>query len=376
MILMLLLNVSIVNGESTIDSLTEKNITQKQKSIDEVEKEANVLTYEEATQKAFNYSYSLKNQLTEIEKLEELRSDAGDALGYSSPIGHGNGEDDASHFRKLKNVKNLDVNLRIAKRHLEDMKESIRFQVKNTMNEINKRLDEKELMNLELENAKMKLEFARAKEEKGLLSKYDLEKEKDVYKKIINQEEVLEKSIATSYTKLNSLIGRKRNEEYRIEEHITYEPLEEDDVDYIVARVMNENPSIWNQEKKIELADLDLKLYVFNAGGDSYEVKKIDLRQERYDLANLKIELEESVRTMYNQVVQLEKNYELLDENIESVERTLDLVRAQYNVGIKTNMELKEAQIEVRQIRNDMKNKAIEHEKLKVLLYKPYLSGK
>lgn len=399
-VLALLLNIPIVNADDEIGILHEKSIDEMKISIDEVEQaypdvittspdevnseegehqeneEVNLLTYEEAVEKAFNHSYQLKNQLEEIEKLKILRSEAGDAMGGTYPSGTGNGEDDAARLNRLKKLKSAINSLAMAEKEGEVMKEIIGFQVKNAMNEINQRLDEKELMNLELQNAKTKLEMARAKERKGLLSKYDLEREEDAYHKQIKEKEILEKTIETAYTKLNGLIGFNEDEAYRLEDTTQYESLEDEDVDHLVRKVINESPTIWNQEKKIEMAELDLSLYVFNAGGDPYEVKKIDLRQEKYNLANLKLSLEESTKTMYQQIQQLEKSYELLEANLKSAERTLELVRAKYNVGMATDMQLTEAELAVGQMKNEMKKKAMEHEKLKELLYKPHLAGK
>jgi outer membrane protein TolC len=85
--------------------------------------------------------------------------------------------------------------------------------------------------------------------------------------------------------------------------------------------------------------------------------------------------LEQSIRTTYNQIEQLEKNYELLETSLKSAERNLALVRAQYDLGLVTKIQLEKTELTVVQARNEMKNKAIEHEKLKTKLYKPYLTN-
>ncbi|WZL72344.1 TolC family protein [Clostridiaceae bacterium 35-E11] len=384
-VLVLILNIPIVNADDMIGIIDEKNTHEIQLVIDKVKsdgleyqenEEAGLLTYEEAIEKALNHSYEFKTQLEEIEKLKILRSEAGDAMGGSYPSGTGNGEDDAARLNRLKKLKSAVNSLTIAEKQREIMKENIGFEVKNAISEINQRLNERELMNLELQNAKIKLEMARAKERKGLLSKYDLEKEEDTYHKQIKEKEMLEKTIETAYTKLNSLIGFGEGEAYSLEDTTQYEPLENKDVDHLVIKVINESPTIWNQEKKIEMAELDLSLYVYNAGGDPYEVKKIDLRQEKYNLANLKLSLEEFTKTIYQQIQQLEKSYELLEANLKSAERNLELVRAKYDAGMTTDMQMIEEELAVEQIKHEMKKKAMEHAKSKELLYNPHLTGK
>ncbi|MFZ5966140.1 MAG: stalk domain-containing protein [Bacillota bacterium] len=353
----------------------ERNISIITKVSEETDVEAdktNLLTYEEAIEKALKHSYTLKNQLGQLEKLEDSRENI---TINEYPSSTGNGQEDAQRLSQLKSVKSLDINIEMTKKDIESTKESIGFEVRNAMNEINKLLSEKKLMTLELENAKTNLEMAKTKAGIGSISKYDLQKEEDTYHKAVNEKDVLEKSIESAYMKLNNLIGVSQSQQYVVEENIKYEPVSEKNVDYLVTKGISESPSIWNQEKKIELAELDLDLYVFNAGGDSYSAKEIDLQLEQNNLASLKLSLEQSIRTTYNQIEQLEKNYELLEVNLKSAERDLALVRAQYDLGLATKIQLKQAELKVAQTKSDMKSKAIEHEKLKTKLYKPYLTN-
>ncbi|MFZ5965767.1 MAG: stalk domain-containing protein [Bacillota bacterium] len=346
------------------------NASEKENNITTEEKEnptVNLLTYEEAAKIALEHSYDYKNQLAEIEKIEENRSDTADQLGW------GYETDDASDVSLVKKLKSYDTSLEMAKKQLEITKESIAFQVKNQMDEVNKLLMEMDLMKLEIENAETNLRIARTKKDKGLISAFDLEKEKESYDKIIKEKEVLEKSIEAAYVKLNSLLGINDSEKYTLEDQVVYALLTEDNVDYLVTKIISENPSVWNQEKTIESAELDLTLYVYNSGGESYKNKEINLQQEKNNLGELKLSLEETIRTSYSQIQQLEKSYELLEMNLKSAERELKLLQAQYNAGVATDLQLDEATLAVAQTKYEIKNKIIEHEKAKTLLYKPHL---
>ena len=332
-----------------------------------------LLTYEKAGEKAIGNSHELKNKMVELKKLEEQREKASSDLGGSYPTDQGNGADDSARFNLLKRLKSMDASLEMAKREIEISKERIALETKNMKNEVNKLFRDKEITDLKLSIGKKELEMAQAKESRGLVSRYDLEKSQEAYETLLKGKEVLEKSIEASYIKLNLLLGMKDSESYILEEDVEYKPIEKEDLDSLSIRLANSNPNIWNQQKKIEMAELDLALYVYNAGGDSYAIKEIDLQLEKNNLTNLKKNLEASTKTGYTQIQQLEKNYELLEANVKSAERALIYVQAQYNVGMIVKLKLLEAELQVVQLKGDLKNRAIEHQKLKNALYKPYL---
>lgn len=355
-VLLLLLNASFTYANQEIELNDEENFETEL---------VNILTYEEAAEKAINYSYKLKNQLKELEKLEEQRETAGRELSY--------GGDDEIHFSRIKKVKSLDASIQMAKKEIDISKESITFETKNAMNDVNKLLNDKKLEELNLQDTKAKLDAAMAKFQRGTISAYELKNQQEASEKKLKELEMLGKSIEAAYLKLNTLLGIKNSEEYILEETVIYEPLEEVNINLLVSRVMSNNPSIWNQEKKIEMAELDLVLHVYNVGGDSYDTKKINISVEKNNLATLKISLEESIRNTYNQIQQTEKSYEILADNLKSAENTLEILHAQYNGGVAISSQLQEVELQIVQLKNDIKNKAMDHEKQKELLYKPYL---
>ena len=188
----------------------------------------NFLTYEEAIQKGLKYSYTLKNQLGQLEKLEESRSNI---TLNDYPTAPGNGQEDAQRLSQLKSLKTLDTNIAMTKKNIETTKESIGVEIRNAMNEINKLLSEKTLMELKLENARTNFEMAKAKAGIGTISKYNLENEQDTYNKAVKDMDIFEKSIESAYMKLSNLIAINQIEQYEIEENIKYEPVSENDVE-------------------------------------------------------------------------------------------------------------------------------------------------
>ncbi|MFT9496585.1 copper amine oxidase N-terminal domain-containing protein [Anaerosolibacter sp.] len=159
---------------------TEKKYEDTNLEADKVK----LLTYEDAIQKGLKYSYTLKNQQGQLEKLEDSR----DKITIDSyPTSTGNGQEDSQRLSQLKTAKSLDINIEMTKKNIESTKENIGFEIGNTMNEINKLLGERKLMELKLENAKINFEMAQTKASIGSISKYDLENEQDTYNKAVKE---------------------------------------------------------------------------------------------------------------------------------------------------------------------------------------------
>jgi hypothetical protein len=232
-------------GAEVIWNEQERNIyistDEKNEETDAEADKANLLTYEEAIQKGLKRSYTLKNQLGQLEKLEESRSNM---TINDYPSAPGNGQEDAQRLSQLKSIKSLDINIEMTKKNIESTKESIGFEVRNAMNEINRLLSEKKLMELKLESARTNFEMAKTKAGIGSISKYDLENEQDAYNKAVKEKDVFEKSIESAYMKLSNLIGVSQSEQSVVEENIKYEPVIEKDVDYLVTKGVSESPSI------------------------------------------------------------------------------------------------------------------------------------
>lgn len=366
------------NGEKRIVTIATQKTSEKEEIKKETKEESttadnnSVLTYEKGIEMALKHSYTLKNQNENIERADELRDNVSDSLGSVRGSGYGNGSD-SSINSVTQNLKGLDISLEIAKKVADITKEGIEFQVENSMDTINRLNDEENLTNLKLEYAKIMKNISQIKADQGLESEFNLENARQSHEQEEKQKDVLLKSIDSAYITLNQLLGSSENDRYMVEEDLVWEPVEAKDADTIASRAIDTDPYVWMQEKEIENKELGIKLYTFNAGQDPYKVKEIDLRKAKNDLANIKQKLDETMRLRFNQIKQLEENYNVLLLNLDKAERGLKVVQSQYDVGMAIEAQLKEAELSVATVKHEIKKVMIDHKKLKKLLEKQYL---
>ena len=96
--------------------------------------------------------------------------------------------------------------------------------------------------------------------------------------------------------------------------------------------------------------------------------------KEKINLSSMKEDLETSVRSLYNQMQQLQEQYVLLEVNSAKAEKALQAVKLRLNLGMATPLELQQAELAAAQIEQQMQNILIAYGQLKILLEKPWLA--
>ncbi|MFZ5968854.1 MAG: stalk domain-containing protein [Bacillota bacterium] len=319
------------------------------------------LTYGEAAATALKNSYDYKNAQEGLKKSEEQYSNVILTPGTYNPS-------------LIQSKKSLDVYQQWAEKQVDITKESIEYNVENAMKEVSQLQSERALEEKKINNSLAQLKITELKAQNGLESDYNLTLAKQNYEQELKEKGILDTSINSAYIELNQLLGIPKTDRYDIEIDIAYSPMEEVDIDDVVRKALAENPHIWYQEKEIELAELGVTLYQYNAGTASYTEKEINVRTAKNDLADMKSKLEQSLRLRYDQIKKIEENYKVLEINLDKAQQALSLVRTQYDVGMAIDTQLREAELAVEEIQFNMKELAVQHVQLVKLLNKPYLA--
>lgn len=337
------------NGE---DSISEEDSTK----VDD-----NILTYEEALDKALNSSYDYKNAQEALNKVEEQYNNVILIPGrYNSLL--------------IQKKKSLELAKKWAEKQTEIAKEGIEYSVENSMKNLKQALKEKALAEEKLEYSLEQIKIKKLKKETGLESEYNLNMVEQSHEQKVKELDVANTSVNSAYVELNQLIGVPSTDRYDVDIEISYNPTAEVDVDDVVRRELNSNPHIWYQKESVDLAELGVSLYEYNAGLGSYKEKEIDVRTAKNTLANIKSKLEESLRLRYDKIKQIEENYKVLEINLDKAKKSFNLVKSQYDVGMAIETQLNEAKLAVDEVMVNMQELALQHDQLVTLLNKPYLN--
>ena len=109
-------------------------------------------------------------------------------------------------------------------------------------------------------------------------------------------------------------------------------------------------------------------------GGKSYTLTQMDLTKARIDLNATKANLEKTLRSRYNQLLQLENSIDQLEDQKKTLGKNIDLLWTLYDAGLQTRQALEDALQSERNISYNLLSLKINHEHLKAIFEKPYLA--
>ncbi|RXT15424.1 stalk domain-containing protein [Ammoniphilus sp. CFH 90114] len=364
----------VVSESFGADVIWEKStktvyITSPQEKI-ESDPSIAILTMEDAVKSAEAHSYDMKTAQQNIESNDIKMEDAADELEYT-PIGTGNGQDDAAVRSAFKQVASSNINYSMSKKQAEVTSDQVRFSVMKAyqdilvkQNDVIDREESLEVAQMEEQAALAKAKMGRISEvEKNQIMKARTEAEKNV--------QTAKTALSDAWTKLNTLMGKSKDRTYLLADKPTYVEPEEWDVNTQITRMISSSPSIWLLEKQVELAELDVNLFSFNAGGN-YDLTKMDVEKAQTTLARSKEQLEETIRSMYSDMERLKDQYHVLKINLQTAEDNLRVTEAKYAKGLVTALEVKRDKNSFNQKKRQLEEIAIQMDQLNHRWNKPW----
>jgi outer membrane protein TolC len=348
------------SGDTRTVTITTANISDSTSNNGNTNNQE-AMTYEKAINTALENSKTLKGKELDLEKAEELYDNAYLTPGNYNPV-------------LIKTKDGYQTSKEWAEKSVDMTKESIEYQVRNAMDSINTLKREIAVKKFEINTNQEKLRIGKLKEENGVESGFNLDMLTKSQDQLSKEAENLQLSLNDAYLTLNNLLGLGQNERYLTQEDISYKPLGDIDIDNIVNDQLNSDPYIWYYQQQIDSAKLGLKLYEYNTSGDTYKAKEIDVATADNDLKQLKQSLEETLRSRYNQIKELEKKYDIQKINLEKAQKSLEVVQKKYDLGMAIKADVQDAELQVEQLNYSQKSLAMQHEQLVKTLYKSYLN--
>ena len=181
-----------------------------------------------------------------------------------------------------------------------------------------------------------------------------------------------------AYTDFNNLLGINIAERPALLDKPSFEPLDIENIENHISRVLNQDPNIWMTEQSVDLAALELDLYNWmNPSRDPYAAEKIDVKTAELSAADTRSQMVYMLRTLYNSVKQLEEGYKMQEQALGIAEQSLTLKKLMYEVGMVSDVEMSTAELEADKARLDLDQMAYQHTYLIMALEKPwaYVAG-
>lgn len=319
-----------------------------------------IITPAVAVNLALNHSNELSGKELSLDKAEELNDDLSIEAGtYDASL--------------LKSKDSLQTSELWSAKQVSMTKEKIEYDTVTALNEIIQQEDEIIATELELKIKQEELSIAIEKTAAGLESENDKLTTESEYKQLKKEYEVAKLTLEENKRQFADDLGLEKDTYVLESSAKTFTPMGKVDIDYLVRSELYDDPYIWYYQKQLASAELSLKLFDVTTDSTPYKVRQINVDQAELDLSDLKITLEDSMRSGYSTIITLEENYSLLETKIAKAENDLEFAQAKYELGMISKQELDNTELVLKQLRVEKEQTINEHDSQIKLLQKPFL---
>lgn len=332
------------------------------------------LTLAQAVEKALANSKALKTGEYDIERAEEVREKAADNVTWKPAGGGLSGEAAAVASRAFTGLVQADLAWQMSKKAYNAEKDSVVMSVYQAYNGVLQAREKRRAAELAYKSADLAHRAAVASLRAGVISKSDFLKSEAGLAGGKAGLEAAEKALADAYQKFNQLVGLWPEDRPVLVDRPSFSPLQIDSLDTEVERAVEESPSQWLAEKKIDLAKLSLDLYVFNdpTNPDPYKAKEIDVEKAEISAAEAKDQMRQLARSLYYSIRQLEEQYAGLEHQAAVAGENLRVAKLKYDLGMVTRTDLATAESALAEAQKALLDAAAQHEVLIMAFEKPW----
>ncbi|WP_404302765.1 stalk domain-containing protein [Paenibacillus sp. DP01] len=325
------------------------------------------LTYVDAVKLAIADSTSVKTAETTIDQTGKIMKEAGKNIDFVPAEAGDEGQDKA-----FKGYAQTNLNYEAAKKNLDMTKEGIEYNVKDLYNKLLQKQNAVKLAALNIEDAERKLKVAQIKRDNQMSSDYEVTQATNQVTQNQAALDKAKKDLDSAYVSLNQLIGYKPEQRYELKDKPVYSEFK-DNVETKVSQVLTSSTAIWLSEQKVDLAELSLKLYNFSTPGNTpYEAEQLNVEKAQYATEGTKRQLEEAVRTIYNNIKALESQYSQIQAGLVSARSAADMAKKQFDVGLATELQVYEANLKVTTAEQQAEDIVSSIDTLKLAFNKPW----
>ncbi|MGI9952057.1 TolC family protein [Moorellaceae bacterium AZ2] len=175
-----------------------------------------------------------------------------------------------------------------------------------------------------------------------------------------------EDKLDKAYADLAELLGLPRGSKPALVSTMDFVPLEVEDVDREIDRIIEASPQVWKAEEAVRLQKRTYGMV------NSNDVDEINLRMAERVVDVTKQELYLGLLQAYNNVKALEENYRALEQSLATAREGLRVARLKYDLGMSTRAEVLSLESSVASLEVQMENLKWQHAMAVKAFYEPW----
>jgi outer membrane protein TolC len=355
--------------------------------------ETKVLTYDEALALALKNNSSLKDIDESVDYLDELRDDLGDLIWsldqqesmYSSNLFNLSQQTNdilaaqlalqtniESTIEAARSIKNVEIQKQMVDVNKEMVSDGVELALKSYLNNIKSTQTQISLLSAKVELGKENIENLELKNKLGYESDYNLQSAKTSQLADESSLKMLQLNLANEKQTLNNLLGLDANEDVYVEFDVSFDALDDVDLEKYVTSKRESDPSIKTLKNTVTLAEYKERT---NKSYDSESTLSVrnELNSAKRSLSDGQDSLETNIRSAYNNIRQLEENNKMLLRAVEQAKADYNSVVTSYKSGLATEYQVKQAKLGIISAEKAVEDNEQSYDLLTFTFDRPYL---
>lgn len=360
-----------------------------------VDESTTVYTFEEAYEMALKDSSSLKSLEDSVLYLEDLKDQLVDNLDYLDTMDfflnstildpettiadrtakelslQANMESIITVARSIQSVDQQHILHDTNKEMIED---GVEISLINKLNNIKQLETQISLLSESVELGKVNIENLTLKNELGYASDYELETAKTTQKNNEASLETLKLSLKTGKESLNVFLGLPATSNISVTYNEEMKALEDFKLEPFIMKQRESAPNIKVLKSQLEIARYNNNTNPVMSNELSSSTRN-DLKTADRALADGQDQIEENIRTAYNNINQLIQQDKSLRLKVEQAKADYNSVVVSYQAGMATELQVKQAKLGIVSAEKAVDDNMMQYNTLVFMLEKPYLMG-
>ncbi|ABZ83442.1 hypothetical protein HM1_1132 [Heliomicrobium modesticaldum Ice1] len=332
-------------------------------------------TFQQAVEQAKKSSKPLRIAQLDLERSFEVRNYLGDSVMHTyqttSQIGYAR---DQQYYGAFMGLNQADTAWNMNKRNLEAQEDAVVMQTYQLYNGLLQAQDKVNNCKIRLTNAQIQYNNAFAASQVGTIDNPTFVQAKAARAAAEASLASAESALADAYQKFNNLMGLRAEARPVLVDRPAFEKMKVDDVDFAITKAVNESPTVWLAQKKVDLAEAAYTAYAYSLSGrtEPGKAKSIDIDKAAVAAMNTKEQMDKLVRTLYHGVKQLEEQYDSAKEQVAVAEENLRVAKLKFDIGIATKADVASAESKLVDAKESLLDIVIKHQNLVYAFSKPW----
>ena len=178
--------------------------------------------------------------------------------------------------------------------------------------------------------------------------------------------------LTSAYNALNQAVGLESGDRPVLTDEIAMAPLQVDNLDTEVHRVLDGAPSIWLADQNVDLQKQLANVLSYTGQYQPYEARQISVDQAKLDAAGARKAFDLATRALYYEAKDLEEKYATVQQQVYMNEESLRVTQAELEVGIVTVADVAVAEKSLADAKSNLATIASNHAYLKLAFEKPW----